>query len=45
MEWHVLNWNEPSIKFYERIGARWQEDWLPYRLDGDALLKIGSHPS
>jgi GNAT superfamily N-acetyltransferase len=43
MEWQVLSWNEPSIKFYERIGARWLEDWLPFRLDGDALLKTGSH--
>jgi GNAT superfamily N-acetyltransferase len=37
MEWQVLSWNEPSIKFYERLGARQLDRWLPFRLDGDAL--------
>jgi GNAT superfamily N-acetyltransferase len=41
MEWHVLSWNEPSIRFYERIGARQLDDWLPFRLDGEALAKVG----
>jgi len=42
MEWQVLAWNEPSIAFYERLGARHQSDWLPFRLDDDALLVVGS---
>jgi GNAT superfamily N-acetyltransferase len=41
MEWQVLAWNEPSIAFYERLGARHQSDWLPFRLDDDALLAVG----
>jgi GNAT superfamily N-acetyltransferase len=42
MEWQVLSWNAPSIEFYDRLGARHMVDWLPYRLDGDALLRVGS---
>lgn len=42
MEWQVLSWNEPSIAFYRRLGARHLEDWLPFRLDDEALLSVGS---
>jgi GNAT superfamily N-acetyltransferase len=42
MEWQVLSWNVPSIQFYERLGARHMNDWLPFRLDDDALVKVGS---
>jgi GNAT superfamily N-acetyltransferase len=41
MEWQVLAWNRPSIEFYERLGAHHQADWLPFRLDGEALLAVG----
>jgi GNAT superfamily N-acetyltransferase len=41
MEWQVLSWNEPSILFYERLGARHLNGWLPFRLDGDALAALG----
>jgi GNAT superfamily N-acetyltransferase len=41
VEWSVLNWNEPSIRFYELLGARPQDEWTVYRLDGDALTKLG----
>ena len=37
MEWQVLSWNEPSIEFYKRLGARHLDGWLPFRLDGEAL--------
>ena len=37
MEWQVLSWNTPSIEFYQRLGARHMDDWLPFRLDDDAL--------
>jgi GNAT superfamily N-acetyltransferase len=40
MEWSVLDWNTPSIDFYERLGAQRKQEWLAYRLDGDALLKV-----
>jgi GNAT superfamily N-acetyltransferase len=41
MEWQVLSWNRPSIVFYERLGARQLDGWLPFRLEGDALAKVG----
>jgi GNAT superfamily N-acetyltransferase len=37
MEWQVLDWNEPSIRFYQRLGAQHQKEWLPYRLLRDRL--------
>lgn len=36
--WQVLDWNEPSIRFYESLGARIARDWLTVRLEGDALV-------
>lgn len=42
VEWSVLDWNEPSIKFYEALGAIPMEEWTIYRLTGAALKKLGS---
>ena len=42
MEWQVLAWNEPSIRFYERLGARHLEAWLPFRLEDELLADVGS---
>ncbi|TDC45612.1 GNAT family N-acetyltransferase [Actinomadura sp. KC345] len=39
VEWAVLNWNQPSIEFYEALGARPQDEWTVYRLTGDTLTK------
>ena len=36
-EWNVLDWNEPSIAFYESCGAVAMSEWVGYRLQGDAL--------
>jgi GNAT superfamily N-acetyltransferase len=44
LEWWVLDWNAPSIAFYESIGARVQDDWTRYRLDGSALHTVASDP-
>jgi len=44
MEWQVLAWNEPSIEFYKRLGARQLGDWLPFRLDDESLLAVGGDP-
>jgi GNAT superfamily N-acetyltransferase len=40
LEWLVLDWNEPAIEFYSRIGARPVEDWITYRLKGEALERL-----
>jgi GNAT superfamily N-acetyltransferase len=37
LEWWVLDWNTPSIGFYESIGAVAQDEWTRFRLDGPAL--------
>ena len=36
-EWSVLDWNEPSIRVYEAIGAEAQKEWVRYRLAGKKL--------
>ncbi|MDZ4868347.1 MAG: GNAT family N-acetyltransferase [Alphaproteobacteria bacterium] len=40
VEWWVLDWNEPSIKFYESLGAIPMEEWTVFRLTGDALKRL-----
>jgi GNAT superfamily N-acetyltransferase len=40
VEWAVLNWNEPSIRFYEALGAVAMSDWTIFRLTGDALARL-----
>jgi GNAT superfamily N-acetyltransferase len=37
LEWAVLDWNEPAIGFYRKLGARPNDDWTIFRLTGDAL--------
>ncbi|WP_327189772.1 GNAT family N-acetyltransferase [Streptomyces xinghaiensis] len=40
LEWSVLNWNTPSIDFYEALGAVPMREWTGYRLTGDALDRL-----
>jgi GNAT superfamily N-acetyltransferase len=40
LEWRVLDWNEPSIAFYRKLGAEPLEDWTVFRVTGDALQKL-----
>ena len=40
MRWQVLDWNEPSIKFYESLGATTLKEWETMRLMGPALEKL-----
>jgi diamine N-acetyltransferase len=44
LEWSVLDWNEPSIRFYEAQGAMLMSDWTICRVTGDALVRLGSEP-
>jgi GNAT superfamily N-acetyltransferase len=37
LEWSVLDWNEPAIRFYRAIGAEARSEWVRYRMEGDAL--------
>jgi GNAT superfamily N-acetyltransferase len=40
MEWIVLDWNTPSIKFYEKLGARLDKTWVFTRLTGARLRRL-----
>lgn len=40
LEWSVLDWNAPSIAFYESLGARPLDGWTVYRLAGEALQAL-----
>jgi GNAT superfamily N-acetyltransferase len=37
LEWWVLDWNEPAIRFYERLGAQAMEEWTVFRVTGKNL--------
>jgi GNAT superfamily N-acetyltransferase len=41
-EWAVLDWNAPSIAFYQSLGAKPLDDWTVYRVDGDALEALAA---
>lgn len=42
LEWSVLDWNEPAIGFYQRMGATVLPDWRICRVTGDALLQMSA---
>jgi RimJ/RimL family protein N-acetyltransferase len=42
LEWSVLDWNEPAISFYRKVGARPQSEWIIYRLAGNELQAFAS---
>jgi GNAT superfamily N-acetyltransferase len=42
LEWSVLDWNEPAIGFYKKLGARAMDEWTVYRVTGDALKKLAA---
>jgi GNAT superfamily N-acetyltransferase len=39
LEWSALDWNEPAIRFYLKLGSVAMDDWTTYRLVGDDLRK------
>ncbi len=45
VEWAVLNWNEPSIKFYESLGAKPMNQWTVYRLSEDEINSLNESKS
>jgi GNAT superfamily N-acetyltransferase len=40
VEWAVLDWNEPAMRFYRALGAVPMDDWTLYRLTDDALHRV-----
>jgi GNAT superfamily N-acetyltransferase len=45
LEWAVLDWNEPAIRFYKSLGARSMDEWTVNRLTGDALRQLADEPA
>lgn len=39
-EWWVLDWNEPAKGFYGSLGARPEDEWTVWRVDGEALQAL-----
>jgi diamine N-acetyltransferase len=39
-QWQVLDWNSPSIAFYEALGARKHPEWITMRVAGPALARL-----
>jgi GNAT superfamily N-acetyltransferase len=40
LQWLVLDWNQPAIEFYRRLGAAKVEEWNSYRMEGEALVRL-----
>jgi GNAT superfamily N-acetyltransferase len=40
MEWAVLDWNEPAIGFYKKLGARPMDEWTVFRLDSTGIEQL-----
>jgi GNAT superfamily N-acetyltransferase len=40
LEWVALDWNEPALNFYEKLGARRLDDWLIHRLERDEIQRL-----
>jgi GNAT superfamily N-acetyltransferase len=44
-QWQVLDWNTPSIEFYESFGAKVMKEWLTVRVSGESLERLGKKTS
>jgi len=42
LEWSVLDWNQPAIDFYKKLGAVPMSEWTVFRVTGTALIKLGA---
>jgi GNAT superfamily N-acetyltransferase len=42
MEWAVLDWNEPALRFYEKLGARQMKEWIVHRLTTAEISKLAA---
>ena len=40
LEWSVLDWNEPAINFYQKLGAVPMKEWTVFRVTGDNLQRL-----
>jgi GNAT superfamily N-acetyltransferase len=42
VEWAVLDWNEPSVRFYKKLGAVAMDDWTTFRLTSEPLQRLAA---
>ncbi len=42
LEWWVLDWNEPAIRFYKKMGAAPMSDFTVFRVTGEALTRLAA---
>ena len=42
LEWSVLDWNEPAINFYKKLGAVPMSEWTVFRVTGEKLTKLAA---
>jgi GNAT superfamily N-acetyltransferase len=40
LEWSVLDWNEPAINFYKKLGAIPMSEWTVFRVTGESLVRL-----
>ncbi|HKP92899.1 MAG TPA: GNAT family N-acetyltransferase [Chthoniobacterales bacterium] len=45
MEWAVLDWNDPAIQFYRKLGAKPMEEWTVFRLTEEGIAKLAPNNS
>src|SRR5213083_2400947 len=45
MEWAVLNWNDPAIQFYRKLGATPMDEWTVFRLTRDGIARLAQSQS
>ena len=45
MEWAVLDWNEPAIQFYRKLGAKPMDEWTVFRLTRDGIAQLADSSS
>jgi GNAT superfamily N-acetyltransferase len=44
LEWNALDWNDPALRFYAKLGAERLSEWELHRLDGEALQRVAAAP-
>ncbi len=42
LEWWVLDWNSPALRFYDSLGATAMSEWTVRRMDGESLTRLAS---
>lgn len=45
MEWAVLDWNEPAIQFYRKLGAQPMDEWTVFRLTSEGIARLAKTSS